>query len=44
MTVEIEYVFDFLKWELSKSGNTQLMAVHTSKFAINHAANAQLGE
>ena len=42
--LRLEYVLDFLSRELSKSGNTQLMAVHSSKFAINHAINPQLGE
>jgi hypothetical protein len=44
VTVGLEYVLELLSRELSESGNTQLMAVHSSKFAINHTINPKLGE
>ena len=39
----LEYVPVFLSRELSKGNNIQLMAVRSSKFAINRAINAQMG-
>jgi hypothetical protein len=44
VTLGLEYILDFLSRELSKSGNKQLMAVHSSKYALNHAINPQVGE